>query len=126
MKIIKINMIINKIMKILEIYVIIMKIMKIMEFHAKIMKIMKSLNYNIDLIVGHKLSFDINMLKVELMREINNKNNLSNKRIFSELFENLNDMKPESHELYCTMQKSIELCNLKMVNKFGKEYLTQR
>jgi len=81
------------------------------------------LNYNIDLIVGHNLSFDINMLKVELMREINNKNKLSDKRLFSQLLENLNDMKPDSHELYCTMQKSIELCNLKMISKFGKEYL---
>jgi hypothetical protein len=43
--------------------------------------------------------------------------------LFSELLENLNDMKPDSHELYCTMQKSIELCNLKMKSKFGKEYL---
>lgn len=84
---------------------------------------MDYLNYNIDLIVGHNLSFDINMLKVELMREINNQNNLSNKRIFSQLLENLNDMKPESSELYCTMQKTIELCNLKAKSKYGKEYV---
>jgi DNA polymerase III epsilon subunit-like protein len=42
------------------------------------------LNYGIDLIIGHNLSFDINMLRVELMREINNKNNLSDKIIFSQ------------------------------------------
>ena len=81
------------------------------------------LNYNIDLIVGHNLSFDINMLKVELMREINNQNNLSDKRVFSQLLENLNDMKPDSSELYCTMQKTIELCNLKAKSKYGKEYV---
>lgn len=81
------------------------------------------LNYNIDLIVGHNLIFDINMLKIELMREINNKNNFINKRQFSQLLDNLNDINQDSKELYCTMQKSIELCNLKTRNKYGKEYL---
>lgn len=81
------------------------------------------LNYNIDLIVGHNLSFDINMLKIELMREINNQKKTNDKRIFSQLLENLNDMKPDSQELYCTMQKSIELCNLKTTSKYGKEYV---
>lgn len=81
------------------------------------------LNYNIDLIVGHNLIFDINMLKIELMREINNKNNFINKRQFSQLLDNLNDIKQDTKELYCTMQKSIELCNLKTRNKYGKEYL---
>jgi DNA polymerase III epsilon subunit-like protein len=82
------------------------------------------INYNIDLIVGHNLSFDINMLKVELMREIiNNQNNLIDKRLFLQLLENLDDIKPESSELYCTMQKSVELCNLKAKTKYGKEYV---
>ena len=81
------------------------------------------LNYGIDLIVGHNLSFDINMLKVELMREISNQNNLYDKRMFSQLLECLNDMKPDSPELFCTMQKTIELCNLKAKSKYGKEYV---
>jgi DNA polymerase III epsilon subunit-like protein len=84
---------------------------------------MDYLNYNIDLIVGHNLSFDINMLKVELMREINDQNNLYDKRMFSQLLEILNDMKSESSELYCTMLKSTELCNLKTTTKYGKEYI---
>lgn len=82
------------------------------------------LNYGIDLIVGHNLSFDINMLKIELMREISNgQNNLDDKRIFLQLLESLDDMKPDSRELYCTMQKTITLCNLKTVSKYGKEYV---
>jgi len=81
------------------------------------------LNYNIDLIVGHNLSFDINMLRVELMRELNDQNILNDKRMFSQLLENLNDMNPDSQELYCTMQKTIELCNLKITSKYGKEYI---
>lgn len=87
------------------------------------------LNYGIDLIVGHNLSFDINMLKVELMREIGQVINTTNKRQFSQLLDSLNDMNqesqksPESPNLYCTMLNSIELCNLKMKTKYGKEYL---
>jgi DNA polymerase III epsilon subunit-like protein len=87
------------------------------------------LNYGIDLIVGHNLSFDINMLKVELMREIGQVINTTNKRQFSQLLDSLNDMNqesqksPESPNLYCTMHNSIELCNLKMKTKYGKEYL---
>ena len=84
------------------------------------------LNYGIDLIVGHNLGFDINMLKVELMREIGQITKTPNKRQFSQLLESLNDINaesPESPNLYCTMQKSIELCNLKMTNKYGKNWL---
>ena len=84
------------------------------------------LNYGMDLIVGHNLSFDINMLKVELMREINNRNHLYDKRMLSQFLENLNDMNPESPEspnLYCTMQKTIALCNLKAISRYGKEYV---
>ena len=84
------------------------------------------LNYGIDLIVGHNLSFDINMLKIELMREIGQIIDTINKRQFSQLLESLNDMNPENPEspnLYCTMQKSIELCNLKTKTRYGKEYV---
>jgi DNA polymerase III epsilon subunit-like protein len=84
------------------------------------------LNYGIDLIVGHNLDFDINMLKVELMREIGQIIDTPNRRQFSQLLDSLNSMKPESPEspnLYCTMQKTISLCNLKMKTKYGKEYI---
>lgn len=81
------------------------------------------LNYNIDLIVGHNLSFDINMLKVELMREISNQNCLYNKRMFLQLLENLHDLNQDSKEIYCTMKKTVELCNIKTTSKYGKEYV---
>jgi len=77
------------------------------------------INYDVDLIVGHNLSFDINMIKVELMREINS--NKLNEEHFITFLHTLNyDI---TNRLYCTMQKSIELCNLKMKSKFGREYL---
>ena len=64
------------------------------------------------------------MLKVELMREINSQNNnLYNKRQFSQLLENLDDLNQDSKEIYCTMKKTVELCNIKTTSKYGKEYV---
>jgi len=80
-------------------------------------------NYDVDLIVGHNLSFDINMLKVELMREIIPIIDTLNKRLCSQFLDTLNDMKEDSPNLFCTMKKSIQLCNLKYKTKFGNEYL---
>lgn len=74
---------------------------------------------NVDLLVGHNISFDINIVKIELLRQIYN----------SDL---KNEMKPFKFNLhyitnytniYCTLQESIELCNIKGLTKFGKEYI---
>ena len=80
--------------------------------------------YNIDLIVGHNLNFDLNMLKIELMREISNQNNLLyDKKMFLKLLELLDDITVDSSEIFCTMQKSIQLCNLKTKTNYGREYI---
>jgi len=77
---------------------------------------------NIDLIVGHNISFDINMLKVEILRLIYNKNNTI-------LNEDLKSLKYNLHfitnfkNIYCTMKESLELCGVKILDKSGKEYL---
>jgi len=72
-----------------------------------------------DLLVGHNISFDINMLRVELLRiiygytdEVEKKNNINNLHLLTN-FKNI----------YCTMQESIELCDIKVTNKSGKTYL---
>ena len=74
---------------------------------------------NVDLLVGHNVSFDINMVKVELMRII-----------YSNLTENKNEAsKYNLHHITnfknicCTLQDSIKLCNLQVLDKFGKPYL---
>lgn len=76
---------------------------------------------NVDLLVGHNVSFDINMIKVELLRLI-----CENNLIISE-----NDLKVYKYNLHfltnytnicCTLKDSIDLCNIKATNKFGKEY----
>ena len=74
---------------------------------------------NVDLLVGHNVSFDINMVKVELMR-----------MIYSNLTEDVKDaFKYNLHHftnfknICCTLQDSIELCNIQAFTKLGKPYL---
>ena len=75
---------------------------------------------DVDGIVGHNISFDINMIKVELLRII-----------FNKLVkpQEIKGYKYELHyitnykNIYCTLQESINFCNIKAIDKFGKEYL---
>jgi DNA polymerase III epsilon subunit-like protein len=69
-----------------------------------------------DKIIGHNVSFDINMVKVELLRIIYSK---TQSREFKTYFHILTNYK----NIYCTLQDSIELCNIKALDKYGKEYL---
>jgi DNA polymerase III epsilon subunit-like protein len=73
----------------------------------------------VDLLVGHNIGFDINMIYIELLRIIYFKDyhpNLISSYKFDLHF--LTNYK----NIYCTMQESVDLCNIKAVTKFGKEY----
>jgi DNA polymerase III epsilon subunit-like protein len=70
---------------------------------------------NVDHIVGHNVSFDINMVKVELNRLLLNSDEVIQ---FQDYLTVLN----ESNNIYCTMQESIELCAIEMKDKFGRSY----
>ena len=74
---------------------------------------------NVDLLVGHNISFDINMLKVELIRSINEDTNYRNVRRFKNDLYFIRTFK----NVYCTLQSSIELCNIEATNKNGEKYL---
>ena len=77
---------------------------------------------NVDLLVGHNVSFDINMIKVELLRIIYEKHlNISDDEIKTIKY-NLHFL-TNYKNIYCTLQSSIELCNIKAITKFGKEYI---
>jgi DNA polymerase III epsilon subunit-like protein len=77
---------------------------------------------NVDLLVGHNVSFDINMIKVELLRIIYEKHlNISDDEIKTIKY-NLHFL-TNYKNICCTLQSSIELCNIKAINKFGKEYI---
>jgi DNA polymerase III epsilon subunit-like protein len=69
----------------------------------------------VDLLVGHNLSFDINMVKVELNRLIVENGTSIIHRWNLDLLTNFEN-------IYCTMKESIELCNIQLVNRFGKPY----
>jgi len=74
---------------------------------------------NVDLLVGHNVSFDINMVTVELLRLIYDDNIEEEKMDHKQNLHFLTNFK----FIYCTLKESIVLCNIKSVNKFGKEYV---
>lgn len=75
---------------------------------------------DVDLIVGHNISFDINMIKVEMLRIIYSQK-LTN--------EQLKMCKYDLHfisnykNVCCTLHESIKFCNIQAIDKFGKPYL---
>ena len=72
---------------------------------------------NVTAIVGHNISFDMNMLKIELLRLINN-NEVSNKSIYIKMFYEVN----YTNKSYCTMKKSVDLCQIPAQRKDGTTY----
>jgi DNA polymerase III epsilon subunit-like protein len=77
---------------------------------------------NIDLLVGHNISFDINMIKVELLRFIyETKYNILEDDVKTYKY-NLHFL-TNYKNICCTLQDSIDLCNIKAIDKFGKEYI---
>jgi DNA polymerase III epsilon subunit-like protein len=65
-------------------------------------------------IVGHNVSFDINMIKAELQRLIMN----SSDKKLEDYLTRINT----STKFYCTMQETIELCAIEMKDKYGRPY----
>jgi DNA polymerase III epsilon subunit-like protein len=71
---------------------------------------------DIDLIVAHNLNFDLNMVKCELLRLVKNNSNLTKYNFY---FNEINNFK----KMYCTMQESIDLCNIEARYKNGNKYI---
>ena len=67
-----------------------------------------------DHIVGHNVSFDINMIKAELQRLIMN----SSDKKLEDYLTTINT----STKFYCTMQETIDLCAIEMKDKYGRPY----
>ena len=77
---------------------------------------------NCDLLVGHNITFDINMVKVEILR------------LIYEMYENKTEEDLQWYKYYlfkitnfkntyCTIQESVNICNIKSIDKYGKEYV---
>lgn len=76
----------------------------------------------VDKIVGHNVEFDINMVRIELLRIIHlNLNHIREYAIKDHKF-NLHYL-TNIKNIHCTLQDSIELCAIKAINKSGKEYM---
>jgi DNA polymerase III epsilon subunit-like protein len=73
---------------------------------------------NVDHIVGHNISFDINMIKSEVNRIILNDSFLDKKIKFQNYLQILDTKK----NIYCTMKESIDLCSIETKDKFGRSY----
>jgi DNA polymerase-3 subunit epsilon len=75
---------------------------------------------NVDLLIGHNVSFDINMLKIELLRIIYLNKHISSV-VQTETKHNLHFLTNFTN-ICCTLQDSIDLCNIKATDKYGKQY----
>lgn len=87
--------------------------------HDILIKFFKDLK-TIDKLIGHNIYFDINMIKIELLRIIY-KNTFINKcsKIYKDNLFYITNYK----NICCTLKDSIELCNIQTTNKYGKSYL---
>lgn len=74
---------------------------------------------NVDVLVGHNVSFDINLVKIEILRLIYS-SHISDDKIIK--YKNNLHVLTNFTNVYCTMQNAIELCGIKLTDKFGKEY----
>jgi DNA polymerase III epsilon subunit-like protein len=73
---------------------------------------------NVDLLVGHNLVFDINMIRVELFRLINSTQNEERKTKHKN---NLNFL-VNYKNICCTLQDSIQLCKIEATDRYGSQY----
>ena len=76
----------------------------------------------VDVLVGHNVYFDIDMVKIELLRLIKQSDlSYDEKKTYKLKLHYLTNFK----NIFCTAQSriSIDICNLKAIDKFGKEYL---
>lgn len=76
---------------------------------------------NADKLVGHNVSFDINMIKIELLRIIYLHKYKASKMKITEIKTNLHYL-TNYKNVVCTLQESIELCDIKAIDKYGKTY----
>ncbi len=72
----------------------------------------------VDHIVGHNVSFDINIVKVELHRLILKCSDVDEVIKFQDCLKYLDTSK----NIHCTMQETIDYCAIEMKDKFGRPY----
>jgi DNA polymerase III epsilon subunit-like protein len=73
----------------------------------------------VDKLIGHNIEFDINMIKIELLRSINN--NLVSPEQIKIHKKNLHFLS-NYENITCTLKDSILFCSIELINKHGKSY----
>ena len=71
----------------------------------------------VDLMVAHNINFDLPLIKVELLRCM--QNNIDTNDIYQSLKDNFETILNKK-EKYCTMENSIHLCKIERENSRGK------
>jgi hypothetical protein len=74
----------------------------------------------VDLIIAHNAIFDLKMISIELNRIL--RLCLPSNRSYKKIQENI-DFINNVKNVYCTMMSNIKICNIKSINKNGKEYV---
>ena len=75
---------------------------------------------SVDRIIGHNIEFDLNMIRVELLRIINfNPPTAEQLKLCKYDLHFLNNYK----NISCTLKDSIKFCNIQLIDKNGKPYL---
>lgn len=74
----------------------------------------------VDKLIGHNIEFDVNMIKVALLRLINSDSLTKEQlKIYKYDFHYLTNYK----HISCTLKESIQFCNIQLIDKYGKPYL---
>jgi len=74
----------------------------------------------VDTIVGHNISFDVDMIKIELLRMIYSGKLSHGKNMACK--QNLHYI-TNFKNIRCTMKESVNLCQIPAIDRFGKSYL---
>lgn len=69
-----------------------------------------------DTLIGHNITFDINMLLIELMRLVIKNENSKWVVYYNIILKNLKN-------IYCTMKNTVNVCNIPTLNKNGISYM---
>jgi DNA polymerase III epsilon subunit-like protein len=74
----------------------------------------------VDKLIGHNIEFDINMIKIEILRIINDKLDSPDQiKLYKQDLHFLSNYK----NISCTLKDSITFCNIQNIDKNGKPYL---
>jgi len=87
---------------------------------------LKEFFYNlkmVDMLVGHNIEFDTNVLRVELMRLIHHDDEIrDDTKLLKKYKENL-FLLQTFENTFCTLKETIQFCNIQAFNKLGRPYI---